>query len=145
VIYRQVDELPEQPKAAEGAGSKKPSTAKTLALAETAFSQQNHARVVQYLEDVPASALDARAMSLYGRSLAALGEHQRAQRWLAAAVEEKPNAENVEALLGVYRQLDDAAKIGELCERLEGDEELADVLEDCPKKKLLEQLKQKKQ
>lgn len=131
-IYRQVEERPEQPGDSEAPGADTPSTAKKLALAEQAFSQQNHARVVKYLEEVPASALDARAMSLYGRSLAELDEHQRAQRWLAAAVEADPDAENVSALLGVYRELNDADRIAELCERFAGDEKLEDVLEECP-------------
>lgn len=130
-IYRQVDKLPEQPTSSMG-GAEKSTEAKTLALAEQAFSQQNHARVVKYLEGMPAAALDARAMSLYGRSLAELGELQRAQRWLAASVEEDRDAETVAVLIAVYRRLDAADKLNALCEHLANDGTLEETLEACP-------------
>jgi tetratricopeptide (TPR) repeat protein len=146
VIYRQVEDVPEdKPSQASQSeqvkGQDAGDSVEALRLAEEAFAQDNHKDVVRHLETLPASSLDAHSMALYGRSLAALGQHKQAQRWLAGAVAEDATEQSVAALYAVYLELGENQKIHQLCERFEDDQAFDDVLENCPKKQLIEHLK----
>ncbi len=143
-IYRPTEDHATPPKAdakSEDAAPQHASTdqqdasdgSKAVALAEQAFAKQDYAQVVRQLEKLPASALDAKAMSLYGRALAAQGHNKRAQRWLAGAVAADPTPKSVRALLDVYGELGADKKFGELCAQFAGDKKYHDALARCPK------------
>jgi tetratricopeptide (TPR) repeat protein len=126
VINRQVEELP-----AQSSDETEVDADEAMSLAQNAWEAHNYGEVIRHLEGVPASALDAGAMALLGRALAATGEFQRAQRWLAGAVEDEPKPEHVDALLEVYEQLDETERIERLCGRFEGQAEFEQALEGC--------------
>ena len=86
--------------------------------AEQAFARKDYASVVDQLDDMPASKLDAHSMALYGRSLAKVGRHKDADRWLTWSLSERLESDAAEALFGVYDELGKEEARTKLCERL---------------------------
>jgi len=123
-----VDPLPPStPTGASGAGSH----VQIATLAETAFANHNHQEVIELLKKLPVDALTTRLMGIYGQSLSAVGDYERARRWLSAAVADAPEPDTVLALWTAYHQLNRIPAALALCERFADKSGYGDFLKQC--------------
>ncbi|MFW5966704.1 MAG: tetratricopeptide repeat protein [Persicimonas sp.] len=113
-----------------------------LERAEEAFEDEDYEEVVEILEAIPVSKLDAESMSLYGRALVEEGEDNRARRWLVESVEQRPRAENVRALVALYERDGKEDEILEMCETLQEEGAPDEALNHCPTPEMLRELQQ---
>lgn len=113
-----------------------------LERAEEAFEDEDFEEVVELLQAMPVSKLDAESMSLYGRALAEEGEDNRARRWLVEAVDRQPTAENVQALVALYERDGREDDILEMCEELHEGGAPDEALDHCPTPEMLREMQQ---
>lgn len=133
-------ERPARPEPKSGASGEDSDPKAALERARDAWEEENYEEVVDAISGVAVGELNVDAMRIFGRSLAEIGENERAQRWLEWVVERKPDPETVAALLEVYRRLDRDEKRRSLCERFRERDEYEETTSSCPESEAREEL-----